>query len=346
MKINPALLFPQAHQDAMEDFAHSFAASPGAQTFNEIRLDAAHWDGNEAMFTARMLEYIRPGVMEVEFPELKGQLLVPIDTSPSPGASSWTVNQLNQAGATYISTDLEYEIPMADAKMTTSTVPFFSLRNGYSYSQQEARAAIMAGIPLIPYKAMFAREQLTRAFDAILFVGSTTAGGAGGVKGLLNQSSALTYTTPTGAGGSALWDNKSPDEILVDLNGAPNQIVTNSLEVEVPDTMVLPLSARNLIAGRRVGDGTSMNVMQYFLANTAFVQQIIATHKSETIGSGSTRRMCVYKRSNQKLCAPTSVPFEQSAPQVMGLEVRTYCHIRTAGVVLMLPGSMIYADGI
>lgn len=340
-KKNMTPIFPQIRLDGMREAARTFNASAPAQT--EWNLDhLQREDGAESAFTAMQLTYIRPGVMEIEYPELKGAGLVPVDTSTDSGASTYEVIIQDHAGQVLVSRDYETETPNVDVKTTQVTQGIFGMRLAFSYSLQEARAAIMARVPLNQRKAMNTREEMERKLDDIIFVGDTVSG----VKGLLNQTSALTYTIPVGAGGLQSWNSKTPDEILLDLNGPPDKIVNNSLEIEIPDTMVLPNDRRNLIARIRVGDGTSTNILKYFLENTSFIKTVENTHKSNTIGAGATFRGCAYRKDPSKLSAIVSQPFEMLPPQFYGFETKTFCHMRTAGVFLFKPQSVIYFDAI
>lgn len=331
-------MFPQDRLDEMKAAARDH--NPASLPQTQWRLDGGQFDANESAFVARQLEYMRPGVFAVEYPELKGDRLVPTNTEVDTGAEIYTITITDQVGEVKVSRDLSGVTPMVEVKTSQQSIPVYSMRLGYQYSIQEARAAMFARVALIPRKAMATREQMARKLDDMTFVGDTAAG----VKGLLNQSSPTVATIATGSGGSKLWTLKTADEILADLNAVPTAVVTASKEIEIPDTMVLPLSSLEYIGGRRVGDGTTESILSYFKRTTAHIRTVEGTYKAETAGSASATRMTVYKRDPVKIELIVPQVFEQFQPQADGTMVTTICHMRTAGVALYFPGSMQYAD--
>lgn len=335
--------FPQARLDEMMRAAKNFDRQrPPANL--PWRFDTGgQMDGAESAFIAEQLMFMRPGVFEVQYPDLTGMSLCPVNTSADRGARDWGIEVMDQVGQVKVSQDMAGDTPMVEVSARRAAISFFTLRLGYQYSQDEADAAIYARIPLNQRKAMAVREQLERKLDDIIFVGETTTG----ITGILNQSAADTYTpTADGAGGAKTFDSKSADQVINDLNAPADQIVSNTKGVEIPDTLLLPLTTRNSIARRRVGDGTSVTILNYFTENSQFVKTVAATYKSETSGSGSTKRSVTYRKDPNKLEAIVSVRFDQLPPQYHNFSVVTHCWMRTAGVALYQPKSMCYSDGI
>ena len=335
-------VFPQIRMDAMKADARDFDKR-NPPTDVAWRFDgASNLDAAESAFIARQLEHMRLGIIEIKYPDFKGAQLVPTNTEADTGDEQFTVKVMDQAGEVKVTRDMDGIIPTVESKVTSVTVNFFALMIAYRYTIQEARAALKAGVPLIPRKAMIARQQMERKLDDIYFRGEATVG----AKGLLNLSAPALYSvTTTGLGGSKKFSDKAPDDILLDLNAAPSAMVTTTDELYIPDTWVLPVSVKEHINGRRVGDGTSESVLSYFMRNNAHIRTIESTFKSETAGAGSTTRSVLYKKDPSNLECLVSQPFEQFQPQADGPAIVTTCHMRTGGVILYQPLSMNYADG-
>jgi hypothetical protein len=338
----PTPTFPQARLDAMKADADGFDKR-NPPTDVSWRFDGhSNLDAAESAFIARQLEHMRLGVIEVKYPGFKGAQLVPTNTEADTGDEQFTVKVMDQAGEVKVTRDMDGIIPSVEMKVTSVTVNFFALMLSYRYTIQEARAALKAGVPLIPKKAMICRSQMERKLDDIYFRGEASVG----AKGLLNLSApGLFPVTTTGLGGSKKFSDKAPDDILADLNGAPAAMVTTTDELFIPDTWVLPVSVREHINGRRVGDGTSESILSYFMRNNAHITTIESTFKSETAGVGSVTRSVLYKKDPNNLECLVSQPFEQFQPQAEGAAIVTTCHMRTGGVILYQPLSMNYADG-
>lgn len=327
------------------------------------KLDSSAWraDGAESFFVARQLEALRPGIYAVQYPALKAQRLIPWNMSIDPGAAQYTATVVDSVGIVSVTRDMPDDVPMVDVKTNQVSTNFFHLMLGYSYSIQEARSAMMAKVPLIPQKALRCREQMERKLDDIALLGDGTSASnpmGTGMLGLLSQpitggGAVSTYTVPaTGTGGTTTWSTKSSDDVLLDLNGAPNQVIKNTKEIEVPNTCVMPISLKTQLSNRRVGDGTSLTILKYYLENQEFIKEVESTYKAELAGDsdsdndGDATRVVWYVKDPTRLEMLVSQPFEQLPPEARGTKVITLCHMRTAGLVVWLPSSMIYADNV
>ncbi len=302
-----------------------------------------HWDGAESLFVARQLEALRPGVYAKRYPTLKASSLIPYNYSIDTGAEQYTVQGSDVAGLPIITKVPANNIPMVSMKIFEQSMGFFSMMLGYQYNFQEARNAIFARRPLSASLAMSCREIMERKLDDIAFLGDATSG----VKGLLTLSGTDTYTVPaTGAGGLTTWESKDSDTILLDLNAPIDQVIINTNEVEIPDTMVLPTSRKRLISTKRVGDGTSSTVLAYFLANQEFITAVETTYKSESNAAWTGKRGVVYRKDEDRIEMVIPQPFEQRQPTVDGVNITTVCHMRTGGIALKIPKSVIYLDNL
>lgn len=301
-----------------------------------------HLDANESAFLSRQLEHVRAQSFDILFPELKGRRMVPVDNSVDPGAETIRYAQYESVGSAEMAKDYGEDAPTADVKSGEFTHGVFGMKVKYSYSLQEIRAARLAGLPLDARKGAAARRAIEQLFDEIIWLGHA----ATGLKGLLNQSSTCTYTTPVGGNGSKLWSLKSPDEILVDMFGMEATIRETTKEVEAPDTLVLPLSSHGIVTTRRLGDGSDTTILKHFLANALSIKNVEFSHKLESNAGWTGKRMVSYRRSPDKLQAIIPQEFSQLPPQARGYQIVTFCEGRCGGVELYYPKSMCYGDEI
>lgn len=340
--------FPKAHFDNMSKAAKDFRDGllRGQLPANlPWRFDdgRGHFDANESAFLAMQLVAMRPGVYRVQYPTLKARSLIPHNFSIDTGAAFIGQESWDGVGAPAVSADYAGDVPTVETKSTFTSTPIFALKLAYEYSIQEARAAMFAGIPLVPRKAMICREEMERKLDDIAFLGDTTTA----VKGLFTQSGTTTYTlASTGVAGAKTFDSKAADDVLLDLNEMVAKVVLDTKEIEIPDTLLTPISTRNLISSRRVGDGTSSTILAYYLANQPFIKTVDATYKLESHATAWTgKRLVAYRNDSTRVEMHVPQPFEQLSPQADGFMVKTLCHMRTAGVQLYLPKSCVYSDG-
>jgi hypothetical protein len=317
---------------------------------NKSRNDDARWmnlgarqDSAESAFVARQLEFMRPGVYEVKYPDLIASSIMPFSYTVDTGAKQFTATLMDQAGQVLVGADMLTDVDYVEVKAAQGSMNLYGLYLGYRYTLQEMREAAFARVPLIPKKAMGAREQLERKLDDIAFVGDTQTG----MQGLATASNTLSYSVSTaGAGGSTQFSAKDSDTILADLNGAVTDIITNSNGIEVPDTLLVPLSTYNLLATKRVGDGTSVSVKAWFMDNTPVIKTMAQSYKLESNTNWSGRLGIVYKNDPSKFEIVVSQPFEQLPPQYETMQVKTICQIRTGGIAMYLPQSVATLAGI
>lgn len=333
-------IFPQARLDEMTKAAREFdfRAFPRSDS-DDLRADTA-----TTAFVARQLEYLRPGMFEVKYPNLKGKQWVPVNSSMPVGAEQFTITITDRVGEVKQIKDYSKDLGRVEVSTSQKSMGVFTMGIAYAYTINEIRAAMYAGMPIQARKAMAARDLMARKFDDILLTGET----ANGAKGLFNQTGTETYTpTSDGAAGSKLFTAKSPDKILNDLNKMFSTVVVNSKEVHNPNTFILPLSVYQYIAGLRVGDGTSETVLSYWLRTNPYgISSAEQSTKLETAGAGSTTRAVAYEKSPQVLEMIAPVEFEQFAPETFNTEVQTICQMRVGGVALYMPKAVCYADGI
>ncbi len=338
--------FPKAHLDAAVKDAIAFDKgkfTPHA-SWRFDQAPGTHFDAAESAFVARQLEHIRAGVYEVEYPDLKGARLVPTNTSVPSGKNTYTIRIMDKVGEAKVIADEAMDLPDVEVKTSEKSMNMFTLGIMYRYHIQEARAAMSEGMPLIAKKAMVAREQMERKLDGIILLGDTVAG----VKGLLNATDTgiVTYTTPNGTGGDTEFSTKSSDEVLLDLHGAPAKVVTDSKEVDIPNTMLLPLSTKQYLASRRVGDGTSTTILTYFLGNDPYINMVEALYQLESNADWTGKRGMCYRRDPNCLELIVSQSFEQLPPQAVAFMVKTFCRMRTGGLAIYRPTSMVRFDQI
>lgn len=308
-----------------------------------VIVQCPHLDALESAFAANQLTQVRSKTYDLKLGVLKGRSLVPVDTSVNPGAQVISYHQYTPVGMAVLIANYAQDLPRADVFVKEFFSKVAGIGNSYGFSIQEIRAAKYAGVSLDQKKANAARRAHEERHESLIRLGDSTAG----LLGLLNQPNVTVYTVPNNAANtSALWVNKTPDEILKDMNGIVNKIVKDTKEVEYPDTLLLPLDQYTLVNTTPRHANSDTTILEFFLSKNDWVKQVIPWSALTTAGSGGTARMVAYRRDPDALQYIEPQPFEQLAPQTEGLEIVTYCHGRSGGVVVYYPLSIAYGDGI
>ena len=309
---------------------------------NKYRIDALErFDATYSQFFARQLEFIRPSLFEISYPEFQARTFLPINNSVGPGAAEYTYRTFDRVGRADIVADYGKDFPRVDIYGAEVTTKIVSIGDSYGWSIQEARSAQMAGLDLDGRKARAARFAIEAKLDDLLLNGDSDLG----LEGLFALSGITTYTVTTGAGG-VTFDVKTGAEVLVDLHGAPLKAHTDSKGIERPDTVIMPLTTYGLLSTVQVGGGDSRTLLAKYLADDQFIKNVYTSHLLETAGSGGAKRMIFYKKSPDVLEGLIPQEFEQFAPEFHSMQVVTTCHARCGGVIVYRPKAVVYADGV
>lgn len=331
-------------------------------SFEVFKLE--HKDAAETAFVARALEYIETEAYNTEFPPLEGMKYVPFDTSSPVGAKSTTYRQYTRTGIAKMVTERGQDFPNVTMFVKEYTHPFKRLGAAYEYTLDDLLAAQFAaskgqGINIDMEYATAAREAINRGLDKVCAIGSATsatipglADGIGfdaGLKGLLNLASASTYTPANGASGSALWTQKTPDEMLADLTGlyAAQEEATD--KTFLMDSILLPIAQFRRAATVRMGDGSDESVLGLFkkmMQSSDTPVTVDSWLYCDGAGTNGTDRAVGFINNKRYVRHMISEMFRQEAPQYRELTFRTLCTAKTAGVISPYPISVTYMDGI
>lgn len=304
---------------------------------NRSTLDAA-----ESAFFGRQLEFIATKTYDQKFPPLKARRYVPVNNQVDNGSDVFTFRAYSQFGVAKLLASYSDDLPRADVKGQEFSVKVKGIGSSYGYNVQEIRSAAKASVDLDGKKAMAARRAIEVVIDQMGFAGD----GKTNTMGLANIPNAGTYTVPDGGSGTE-WSTKTALQILADMNGIENKIVSDTNENEIPDTLLLPLTQYQLIATTPMSATIpNVTILEYFLRTSQYVKMVDVWNKLDGAGTASSDRMVCYRRDPEALEMIVPQEFEQFPPEQEGLEWTVACHARCAGVVAYYPLSIAYGDGI
>lgn len=308
-----------------------------------MKKQVEHFDANESMFLQRQLDYIKQETYDIKYAELKARKLIPVSSEADPGAENIFYRQYDQSGIAKIIANYGDDLPNADVKGSEYSAAVKTIGAAYQYNIQEMRAAIYGNVPLEQRRANAARRAIAQKENKIAFFGDSQTG----LVGLFTAPNVTSVTIPaTGTGSSTQWVNKTPDQILYDLNLVANTVVSVSLGVENPDTILLPLAQYNYIASTARSQYSDKTILNYFLENNPYIKQVEWVNELATAGVSSASRMYAYRRSPEVLTLEIPSDFEQLEMQHRNLVYTVPCIERCAGVLVYYPLAIAYGDGI
>lgn len=306
-----------------------------------LRADA----GNEdvSVFFAQQLESIKAKTYDEKLPNLAAARLFPVSTEADPGAESISYESYGLVGIAKLIANYADDLPRADIKGKKITVDVFSVGTSYGYSTQDIRAAKMKGLPLNARRALAARRANDTLINKLAFKGDAD----GRIVGVLDNPNISKYVAPSdGTGDSTKWADKTPEQVLRDLNAAVSSIVELTNGVEIPDTIVLPIKQYNFIANTCVPDTAGESILTNFLKNNQYIKKIEQAVEMKGAGEGGADVALIYRKDVDAVSLEIPMPFTQYAPQASNLEFVVPCESRTAGVIVYYPLSMCTIVGI
>jgi len=307
-------------------------------------------DAGESIFFTRELESIRARSYDVKYDDLFKMLyLLPISTEGDPLATQITHRVYGRVGVAKMGGgDYATDFPSVDIYGKEETVKIYPVHVSYKYNKDEIARAAKLNKPLEAGRANAARKAIESKLNSVAISGDSVTG----AKGLFNATGISTYTIPGDASSSKTnWEKKTSDEILADLYGIANQIISNTKGNEVPDIIAIPLTSYQLIERKRISDKSEKTILTYFLENSKSIKQVVWFNELETAAPASTayhstKAMFCWKNDADHLVFDLPMPFTQEELIVDGLEYVVPCRAKTAGVTIFYPLSVAKAYGI
>lgn len=299
-------------------------------------------DSAQGAFVGEQLKFIKPKVYEKRYPEFKGRLFVPISHEVPPGAATFSYLQWDEVGAYEFYSAYATDAPVSDVRAQEFDSKVRELHGGTKWTLTEIENAMYAGVSLQDRKLLADRRASEQKIDDLIASGDTERG----LKGFLNHDNVPRADVADNAGGtSKLWADKTPDEILEDLNEPVRKMILDTNEREIPDTMLLPPTKREVIATTPRSDGSDKSILAWFLENNEHIKHVGTWHKLAGAGSGGTDRMVVYRRDEEVCTFEIPLEYMLLEPEFKALHVEQHSRLKVGGVIFYLPYAANYRDG-
>lgn len=303
-------------------------------------------DADGAFFFQRQLEHIKARSYDVRYAELKARMLFPVSNEGGPGVTSITYRTYDQAGAAKIINAYADDLPRADVAGKETTIPVRSVGISYGYNLDEIQSSQLTGASLDQRRANAARRSNEQVVNDVAFFGDATSG----LPGLFSNPN-----IPTGAvvnpGSGTEWANKSPDEILFDINDLFADIFETTKMVEQGNTLLLPPAQWSYIMSTPRASNSDTTIAQFVAANSPYLSStddIIPVNECSAANNPGlvTDAMVAYDRNPDKLQLEIPVELEMLPVQQKNLEFVVPGRSRLAGLNIYYPLSLAIATGI
>jgi len=244
----------------------------------------------------------------------------------------------------------------ADLVKTPTPVDEYKAANDYGVD--ELYKASKAGINLDDLYYKMLRIDYEKYVDRIAFVGFANKS----IPGLLQgRTGVFTYNVPNGAALSPLWANKTPLEILVDINAIIMNVRQRTGYSQFPNLILVDELNFAYIATTMINALGNRSILDYVLENNAArkagINLIIAPSKwcapqvvdGVTVGGNvahTGNRMCAYINDSAFTRFHLPVPLTREDVTKIDLRISVPFIAQIGGVEIIYNESIAYADGI
>ena len=314
--------------------------------------DLMHLDSGESIFFTRELETIRAKTYDVKYDDnFKMLATIPISMEGDPLDIDITHRSYGRVGIAKMGGgDYATDFPSVDIFATESTVKVYPVQASYRYNKEEIARAAKMNRPLESKRAEAARKAIDKKINDVAMVGDAVTG----AKGFFNAAGVSEYTLADGVSpASTKWDGKTSDEILKDLYGISNSIISSTKGIEIPDTIAIPLSSYQLIEQKRLSADTEKTVLTYFLENSKNIKNVIWFNELEVItdtlglsGYDSKKGMYCWRNSADNVIMDMPLPLTQEEVMRDGLAYVIPMKAKIGGVFFFYPMSCQRSFGI
>lgn len=300
-------------------------------------------DAAETLFLERELEHKLALSRDVKYAATEARKFVPVNNEGS-GAMTIVSDVYDYKGRAKVVASHADDVPLVNSTKTETRLPVKSIADGFLYTIEEIKAAAKAGTQLTDRHMRAARRVIEERLDELAALGDSDAG----IVGFARRSDTLTYTVPgDGADNSKLWSKKDAAKILRDINGAISKMLVDTNDVEKPDTLLVDPGNFAILANTPVNSTSDTTILAFIKATSPWIKDVASWNRlTKAGGSLNTTRMIAYRRDPEALELYIPDEFDMLPPQPENLAFKVPCMLRTAGVGVHYPKSIVYADGI
>lgn len=247
------------------------------------------------------------------------------------------------------------QIPSGAVDIAKIAYPLHLWGYELKYTIPELESAARLGRPIDQqlYAAMQLAHQME--IDESVYIGDTSMNYTGLVNHVLMTNFA---NAANGAAGSPLWTQKTPDEILGDINNILTSVWAASAWAVVPNRILIPPAQFGYISTQKVSQAGNVSILKYVLENNLLttsgrgkleilpLKWLIGAGVGGTLGTvnGHDRLLC-YTKDKERIRYPMTM-LQRTPIQYDGIYHKSTYFCRFGQMELVYPETIGALDGI
>lgn len=312
--------------------------------------EAARFDAQTLVATARQLEYVMSEIYEETYPDLpmaEGRI-VQFDRSVPSGAQSFLYYVF--AGAAIARFSAAYttgDAPRAAIQAASVSGKIRWAEGSYGWHVRELRAAQFAGFPLEMMLAKLERRAHAELAQRTFLFGREDIG----LPGMLTHPNITILDAPDdGSGSSRTWASKTFDlvardiKLLVRTAERVSRGRRKTTTVGVPREEMIRLQSTFM----NTGNGSNLTWLEAMQKLHPGVEFFELNELSASLSHGhlATDSAIAFVNDREVIRAVYPEPFLQHAPEVRSLETVIACESALGGMIITEPMTVVRLDGI
>jgi hypothetical protein len=256
------------------------------------------------------------------------------------------VGTQNATGKPWISPNTT-TLPGVSVNGERVVLPLRLLGQEVSYSSVELERSQLLGQPIDAQKFNALNTIYQMATDEMIYVGDSAVG----AEGLVNSTLVTSGSVPNGTGGSPLWVNKTPDEILKDVNDMVTAAWQASGFSVCPDKLLLPPAQFAYISSQKISTAGNVSILTFLEDNSISLRvngrklDIQPLKWLTGRGAAGADRMVAYTNDEERVRFPM-VPIRRETPYYLGIKFNAPYIWAFGEVEFVYPETAVYRDGI
>lgn len=307
--------------------------------FQKLVDSDARLNDSDGLFFQRQLEVIEQTTYDVLYPDLEARDCFPTLTLGGAGATSLTYRSYDRIGKAQVINARATDLPKSDISGREYSINVKSVGCAYDYDIDEVASAQMSGMPLEARKAMAARRGYEEFINTAIWYGDST----GSFNGFFNPINNIAHNpVVAGASTNTEWADKTPDEIIHDLNFACGAMYAATKKIHRPTEIWLPVAQWNYINSTPRSSLSDTTILKYFTQNNSFnITTIKPLNAIEGMGDGGSECFVVLTKTTpegtQTIRIREPLPLQFMPVQLHGLVYEIPGRGRFAGLEVTYP---------
>lgn len=299
----------------------------------------------QARFFHTQLEHVISKMYEVHYGDLAYRQIFPVSFETPAGSQTIVRQHKDHRGKAQWINNNGQDLPRVDVSAGETIYPVKECGASFGYTFAEIRRGALSGVNLPAERAKAARRKLEEEMNSATFNGVADIG----LPGLFTNTDIDTDTLPNGAAASPLWVNKTPDEILKDVNATFSAVDVNTLQIEKPTKLGLPPVEWNRIFTTPRASGSDMSIGSWLVANCPWLNSeadVVKIRELTGSGAGGINELMVFPYDPDVAVIEIPMDVTVHEPERRGLEYIVPVTAEFASLHIMRPKAFRFGAGL